>query len=316
MQSCDNNNIPNRGKLTSYEILVYTGDKRGAGTDSNVSITLFGKNGKQTGKIPLKNSNNKDPFERKQVDKFRVNGDYIGELMKLHIEHDNSGQSSGWFLDKIVVTDLFEPKTQYVATCNQWLAKDEGDREISRDLTLHKQQSTTQKSNYYKITVYTGNKSGAGTDSDVFITLYGKLGETGPTKLANQENNFEAGKKDEFTIECQNIGELNQILIAHNNKGLSSGWFLDRILIEDTQDHRTYEFPCNRWLAKDEDDKQIARYLVPRQKVRNNLYKVTVFTGNKSGAGTDSDVFITLYGKLGETGPTKLANQENNFEAG
>ncbi|CAF3234025.1 unnamed protein product [Rotaria socialis] len=236
--------------------------------------------------------------------------------MKLHIEHDNSGQSSGWFLDKIVVTDLFEPKTQYVATCNQWLAKDEGDREISRDLTLHKQQSTTQKSNYYKITVYTGNKSGAGTDSDVFITLYGKLGETGPTKLANQENNFEAGKKDEFTIECQNIGELNQILIAHNNKGLSSGWFLDRILIEDTQDHRTYEFPCNRWLAKDEDDKQIARYLVPRQKVRNNLYKVTVFTGNKSGAGTDADVFITLFGNQGQTGQTKLDNKTDAFEAG
>ncbi|CAM4967373.1 unnamed protein product [Rotaria socialis] len=319
MQSCDNNNIPNRGKLTSYEILVYTGDKRGAGTDSNVSITLFGKNGKQTGKIPLKNSNNKDPFERKQVDKFRVNGDYIGELMKLHIEHDNSGQSSGWFLDKIVVTDLFEPKTQYVATCNQWLAKDEGDREISRDLTLHKQQSTTQKSNYYKITVYTGNKSGAGTDSDVFITLYGKLGETGPTKLANQENNFEAGKKDEFTIECQNIGELNQILIAHNNKGLSSGWFLDRILIEDTQDHRTYEFPCNRWLAKDEDDKQIARYLLPKgamlaekELADGVCYYISVFTGDKKNAGTDAIVSVVMHGK--DSSSEQIILSDGKFE--
>ncbi|CAF5164203.1 unnamed protein product, partial [Rotaria magnacalcarata] len=69
---------------------------------------------------------------------------------------------------------------------------------------------------------------------------------------------------DEFIVECPAVGEINKILIEHNNKGLSSGWFLDRILIEDTQDHRTYEFPCNRWLAKDEDDKQIARYLLPK----------------------------------------------------
>ena len=44
---------------------MITGDKRGAGTDSQVYVTLFGNNGKQTEKIPLKNSNNKNPFETK-----------------------------------------------------------------------------------------------------------------------------------------------------------------------------------------------------------------------------------------------------------
>jgi hypothetical protein len=87
--------------VTSYEILVFTGDKRGAGTDAQVYITLFGSNGKQTQKIHLKDSNNKNPFELKQTDKFTVQGEYIGELTKLRVEHDNSGRFAGWFLDRV-----------------------------------------------------------------------------------------------------------------------------------------------------------------------------------------------------------------------
>jgi hypothetical protein len=85
-----------------YEIIVITGDIRGAGTDSQVYVTLFGDHGKRTEKLPLKNSsNNKNPFERNQTDTFRVKGDYIGELVKLRIEHDNTGRLAGWFLDRV-----------------------------------------------------------------------------------------------------------------------------------------------------------------------------------------------------------------------
>jgi hypothetical protein len=87
--------------LTTYEIVVTTGNVRGAGTDAQVYLTLFGKNGKQTQKFHLKDSNNKNPFEQNQADKFSVRGDSVGELTKLRIEHDNSGFASGWFLDRV-----------------------------------------------------------------------------------------------------------------------------------------------------------------------------------------------------------------------
>jgi hypothetical protein len=48
--------------------------------------------------------------------------------------------------------------------------------------------------NQYKITVYTGNVRGAGTDANVFIQIYGNLGDTGAVTLDNKENNFESGK--------------------------------------------------------------------------------------------------------------------------
>ena len=37
-----------------YKITTYTGEKRGAGTDANAYITLFGKDGSSTGKLALK----------------------------------------------------------------------------------------------------------------------------------------------------------------------------------------------------------------------------------------------------------------------
>lgn len=53
-----------------YEIVVVTGDVQGAGTNANVSITLYGTNG-DSGKRELKQKF-RDLFERKQTDKFEV----------------------------------------------------------------------------------------------------------------------------------------------------------------------------------------------------------------------------------------------------
>lgn len=40
-------------------------------------------------------------------------------------------------------------------------------------------------------------------------------------------------------------------------------------------------------------------------------YKVHVFTGDVKGAGTDANVFITIYGQYGDTGERQLGKSEN-----
>lgn len=50
-----------------------------------------------------------------------------------------------------------------------------------------------------------------------------------------------------------------------------------------------------------------------------HTYTVSVRTGDMYGAGTDANVFLTIYGDLGDTGERKLAKSENNknkFERG
>ena len=54
----------------------------GAGTDANVSITIYGENG-DSGKRPLK-QRFRDLFERKQTDKFALEILDLGELSKVN----------------------------------------------------------------------------------------------------------------------------------------------------------------------------------------------------------------------------------------
>lgn len=50
-----------------------------------------------------------------------------------------------------------------------------------------------------------------------------------------------------------------------------------------------------------------------------HTYKVSVMTGDVYGAGTDANVFLTVYGDQGDTGERKLRKSETNgnkFERG
>ena len=51
----------------SYHVDVYTGDVRGAGTDANVFLTIFGDRGDSGERKLHKSETNRDKFERGQV---------------------------------------------------------------------------------------------------------------------------------------------------------------------------------------------------------------------------------------------------------
>lgn len=47
------------------------------------------------------------------------------------------------------------------------------------------------------------------------------------------------------------------------------------------------------------------------------VYTVEVVTGDEFGCGTDANVFVTIFGELGDSGEKKLVNSEthkNKFE--
>ena len=72
----------NKMTFSEYEVVTVTGDKKGAGTDANVFITLFGKSG-QTPKLQLKQSNCENMFERNQSDMFILKTKCCGPLTKI-----------------------------------------------------------------------------------------------------------------------------------------------------------------------------------------------------------------------------------------
>ncbi len=138
----------------------------------------------------------------------------------------------------------------------------------------------------YNVEVFTGDVLRAGTDSNVFITLFGDFGDSGEKKLVKSEthvNKFERNqvfyklilnknsmnfvckfvfsKMDRFQIQTADLGRLFKIKIRHDDSAMmSSDWFLDRVEVNDGGREKSV-FLCERWLSKSKEDKQIERVL-------------------------------------------------------
>ncbi|CAN9504554.1 unnamed protein product [Ophioblennius macclurei] len=302
-------------KKKVYEVVTITGDVKGAGTDANVFVTLFGEFG-VTPKVHLA-SKSKTAFEKNKTDVFRIKTHNVGPIKKLRIEHDNTGMNASWFLDRVVVTDMNRPHLRFYFACNNWLSREEADNLFVRDLLGSLNPMDVPKSNKYIVSVFTADMKGSGTDADVFLNIFGENGDTGEKRLDSDKDNFERGSEDKFTIESPNLGRLRKITIGHNNRGSSAGWFLDKVVIDDMGNKEVYEFPVNRWFAMDEDDGKIQRdVLVGSLQPMGIVYNVQVMTGNIRGAGTNSKIHIVMHGTKGVKNSGKVFLEGGAFERG
>lgn len=133
----------------------------------------------------------------------------------------------------------------------------------------------------YRVLITTGDNFGAGTDANVYITLYGKSGTSREILLDNpNRNDFEKGATDTFELrpdKVGNLGALEQIRIRHDNSGPLPGWYVVSVVIVDIATGHKYTFPLNRWLATDEGDGSIS---VVKEAVRSSKQ---IFTPPYSG---------------------------------
>uniref|UniRef100_A0A8C9PC10 Lipoxygenase homology domains 1 n=1 Tax=Spermophilus dauricus TaxID=99837 RepID=A0A8C9PC10_SPEDA len=346
----DNLALEQKDKSTTFSVTIKTGDKKNAGTDANVFITLFGTQD-DTGTTLLKSSKtNSDKFERDSIEIFTVETLDLGDLWKVRIGHDNTGKAPGWFVDWVEVDAPSLGKCM-TFPCGRWLAKDEDDGTIVRDL-FHAELQTRLYTPFvpYEITLYTSDVFAAGTDANIFIVIYGCDAVCTRQKFLctnkrEQKLFFERKSASRFIVELEDVGEIiEKIRIGHDNTGINPGWHCSHVdirrLLPDKDGTETLTFPCDRWLATSEDDKKTIRELVPydiftekymkdgslRQVYKEVeepldivLYSVQIFTGNVPGAGTDAKVYITIYGDLGDTGERYLGKSENRinkFEKG
>uniref|UniRef100_A0A3Q2Z1R5 Lipoxygenase homology PLAT domains 1 n=1 Tax=Hippocampus comes TaxID=109280 RepID=A0A3Q2Z1R5_HIPCM len=282
--------------VNTYEVCVFTGDVLGAGSDADVFINIYGENG-DTGERCLQNSDNLNKFERGEVRR----------LIKLRIRHDNTRPYSSWYLDRVEIVDTKDDTTYYFP-CNRWLAVDEDDGQIARELVPVDEAFMKKDEDGEGVKIKTGEKKYAGTDANVFAILFGENDDTGKKSrqpsAGNYKNKFEQGAINEFTVEAVHLGELEKLRIGHDNSGGSPGWFLDWVEIDAPSQGLRLRFPCGRWLDRGEDDGAIVRDLYPAE-LQTELYtpfvpyELKIYTSDVFGAGTDADVFIVLYGQKG-----------------
>ncbi|RNA20947.1 lipoxygenase homology domain-containing 1 isoform X1, partial [Brachionus plicatilis] len=309
--------------LIPYILTIHTGDVPKAGTDSDVTLKFFGSKG-TSGDIVIEKIDNR--FDRDSIDTVNIDLDDIGSLKKVRVSHDGKGSRKEWFLDRIEMTNA-KTKKQYVFVAEQWLSKKRADsRGLSIDVPVFRNNEQTIGMTDYKILVKTSDISGAGTDANVFITLFGENGDTGELELKKTKalsNLFEKGQTDEFNFkDILSVGEITKLRIWHDNTGNLLGnthWHLDSVQIHDSTTGRVYKFECKKWLSKSKDDKQLVRELTPILDSRDEpspgaktTYEITVQTADEADAGTKHNIEIVLIGDYGETRPKLFENTSEN----
>jgi len=114
------------------------------------------------------------------------------------------------------------------------------------------------------------------------------------------------------------LGDVKNITIGHNGRGFGSAWHLDKVFVINMKSNQRWCFPCNRWMAKNEDDGKIERTLFPAAGAQTT-YCIKVKTGLEKGAGTDANVFCTLVGESSSSPKLELKfslTNTNKFERG
>ncbi|XP_048875144.1 lipoxygenase homology domain-containing protein 1-like isoform X4 [Brienomyrus brachyistius] len=296
-----------------YEATVVTGDVQNAGTDTKIYLMVFGANGSSEEILLQKNE---DRFERGQEDTFLLEVDDIAPLKKIRVRIDGSGSRPDWFLDTIILRNLTTEEV-YVFTYEEWLSKTKGPkRTMTCELAAIVDEEQMVEKTTYTIQVKTSDVSAAGTDANVFLIVFGEYGDTGKLALkeCNKANKFERKQMDTFRFaDVLSLGDLSKVRVWHDNSGLAPGWHLEYIDVKDEILDQTFRFPCDRWLAKSEDDSQILRELPCANNDildfnEKTKYEILVTTADKDDAETKENAWIVLEGRKGRSKELLLEN--------
>ena len=177
----------------------------------------------------------------------------------------------------------------------------------------------------YLLTVKTGSDEDAGTDAHVHATLFGhKIDQSGQVVemssglryLATgfkEMDDFEAARAETKRIHTRDIGELQSIVVGHDNHGDKPGWLLESVTVQNQETGHQWVFLWNNWLSEN------AGLATPklRPTEAKASYRFIVKTGSVENAGTGAKVWITLGNRNRQTGRYSLSEKgRNNFERG
>ncbi|CAH1266463.1 PKD1L3 [Branchiostoma lanceolatum] len=131
-----------------YQITVTTGSMFGAGTTSRIGFQLFGSEG--TTPVKMLNPKGEALVRGSTLHFVMPVRESLGEVMTLHIWHDNSGEgdTSSWFLGSFLVRDIEKDVVSYF-TCNDWLSSEKGDGKVQKVVHASTKEELTSFTNVF-----------------------------------------------------------------------------------------------------------------------------------------------------------------------
>lgn len=278
----DNMYIP--AGCREYGGAVFTGDAVGAGTDANIYLTINGDRG-STGEINITKGNSttnntSDPcsingteFKLVKYGSNLVAGgdvDYkdnlnerntsyliaiwardVGNIRSITVRSDNFGSDPAWLLKEIDVDDN-------VFWFDTWLQ--------SGSLSATATPLNKNKVFKYDITIYTGDVTGAGTDANIDLTIYGD-GQQKTFRLNPliSGNAFERNQTDTLTLKNVGILTVDKITLTSDNSYAGAAWYLGWIDIKVAGYENPGRFTCNCWIDSDNPSRTLTSDFVKSQ---------------------------------------------------
>ncbi|XP_051825625.1 lipoxygenase homology domain-containing protein 1 isoform X1 [Antechinus flavipes] len=314
-------NYVQEGPLIPYHVTITTGEQKDAATESRAFIIIIGEDDEVSNRIWLDYPGTKKGFTSGSVEKFYVVGLDVGVIKKIELGHDGASPESCWLVEELCVA-VPTKGSMYTLRCNCWLAKDRGDGLTSSVFDLLDAMFVNIGVKImYEMTVWTGDIVGGGTDSNIFMTLYGVNGSTEEVQLDKKKARFERGQNDTFIMEIDDIAPFTKMRMRLDGLGNRPEWFLEKVLLKNMDNGDLTMFYYDEWLSERKGEKktlvcEMCAVIDEEEMMEWTSYTVTVKTSNVFGAGTDANVFIIIFGENGDSGtlPLKRSKNFNKFE--
>lgn len=288
-------------KPGEYTITVKTASVRGSGTDAHVFLQFLGhRDGSELSSdvIALDNGKytkglhcHKDRFEHGQTDEFAISlPQPIENLKAVRLMHDNSGLGPDWYVDSIRVS--------HSATNEVWMFVDGG--------WLSKQAAKVGERRYRCLKrtpiiedIIEETKRGQRTKA----SKIGLLTPGDSIVVVEEPYRVDRGK-----------GKLSTLRVRSPTFRNSSCW----AEVESDKEEDVFLEDTGVSLAEIEDlhhGALIMREMSTVDSRAGNLidYDISVHTGDKSGAGTNANVFVTIYGSKGASDEIQLNAVHDRF---
>uniref|UniRef100_A0A0L8GRK9 PLAT domain-containing protein n=1 Tax=Octopus bimaculoides TaxID=37653 RepID=A0A0L8GRK9_OCTBM len=131
----------------------------------------------------------------------------------------------------------------------------------------------------YLVCVKTKWWLGSGTTARVYLVLMGARGHSSIVYLRDSHKQcFQSGDANWFLLTTENgIGDIEQILIWHDNSGSSPDWKLDYVTIQDLQTEDLWLFILSDWMSPNRGLFLTHAFLKPLDTIQQNSLKWKIF---------------------------------------
>ncbi|UJR15205.1 hypothetical protein I4U23_002164 [Adineta vaga] len=322
---------------TCYHIIVKTGDTRGAGTDANVFIIIYGESGRTV--IHHLDNIGKNDFERKSSSEFTIMDIDVGDINRIKIWHDNTKPGAGWFLDTVIIrkkhstcrpiSNSFIQRVTQISKVLYREAREQMKKNYnvrSSSLKENDPRSSDRKSTSLKRVTFDKDSIGSQDERFDYDTQRQKNKQTSIDSKRHKDqlsNESISGHFDHratwisshtFTNNRWQIKSIEEQKSFNIDQSVRSSLLSDRLAIDSKiktsthdRDDDVYEFTANRWLAKDEHDGKLEVSLSPKAK------QLSTDTKNESKSTTDTTTDLNKH-KLRPTSSSSvdIPNDDQN----